>query len=385
MKGPDEREPHARESMHGGPKRPSDPPRHAWEVAVARREQAVGQQKPPRVLVVDDSAQLRHDLAAKVAELGCAVVEADGGFAALRRLESEEFDLVLLDIEMPGLDGFKVLGFIRDRPALRHLPVVMVSALDTLDAVVHCIELGADDYLLKPWHEALLRARVHSCIERKRARDVERALLQRVEAERARADLLLGSIFPDAVLEELKQTGAVRPRRHDEVVVLFCDVVGFTAYCDRRSPEELVDALQAMVMEFETIAASHTLVKIKTIGDAFLATSGLLVPVANPVLAAVEAGRDMIRAAARPPCGWQVRVGIHVGPVLAGVVGARQYLFDVWGDTVNTASRVEHHGAIGKVTLSAEAHARVRDLVAATSLGPHDIKGKGSMELFAVD
>lgn len=300
MKGSGDKEPPSTESHLGRLRRSSEPPRHAWELAVAHREQSVDKERPPRVLVVDDSPQLRHDLATKVRGLGCTVVEAEGGFAAIRHLESEDFDLVLLDIEMPGLDGFKVLAFIRDQPALRHLPVVMVSALDTLDAVVHCIELGADDYLLKPWHEALLRARVHSCIERKRARDVERALLQRVEAERARADMLLGSIFPDAVLEELKRTGAVTPRRHDEVVVLFCDVVGFTAFCDRRSPEELVDALQAMVMEFEAIAAARSLVKIKTIGDAFLATSGLLVHVENPVLAAIEAGRDMIRAALRP-------------------------------------------------------------------------------------
>ena len=144
-------------------------------------------------------------------------------------------------------------------PALRDIPVIMISAVDEIDSVVRCIELRAEDYLPKPFNAVLLRARVGACLEKKKLRDREASYLQRIEAERQRSDDLLHAILPPGAVRELKAENEVKPRRYDDVTVLFCDVVGFTPYCDKHPPEKVVSELQALVAEFEEIVTRHQL------------------------------------------------------------------------------------------------------------------------------
>ena len=189
-------------------------------------------------------------------------------------------------------------------------------------------------------------------------------------------------ILPKEVVEELKTTDAVRPRRYENVAVLFCDIMEFTSYCDGRQPEEVIPGLQRLVGEYEDLALQHNLEKIKTIGDSFMAVSGLLRPDENPVLNCVRCSLEMIEAALRMPGNWHVRVGINFGPVVAGIVGHRQYLFDLWGDTVNIAARMESSGMGDSVNLSRVAWEQISDRASAESLGMVEVKGKGELEIF---
>src|SRR5262249_25100404 len=263
--------------------------------------------------------------------------------------------------------------------ALRHIPVLMISALDDRDSIIASIEMGAEDYLSKPFEPALLRARIGACLEKKRLRDREVRYLQQIESERNRADGLLHVLLPGPVVQELKATNEVKPRRFEEAAIMFCDIVGFTPYCDKRQPEEVLDNLQQLVVAFEALAVEHRIQKIKTIGDAFMAACGLLEPVANPVLNCVHCGARMIEYARQSPACWEVRVGIHCGPVVAGVLGQRQYLFDLWGDTVNTAARMESLGVPGGITLSETAWRRVEHCCRCECLGVTHVKGKGDL------
>ncbi len=282
---------------------------------------------------------------------------------------------------MPEMNGYEVLERMKSDMALRHIPVIMISAVDEIDSVVRCIELGAEDYLSKPFNRVLLKARIAASLDKKRLRDQETSFLQRVEREKKRADSILHAILPAAAVQELKASGQVRPRQVEDVAVLFCDVVGFTAYCDGHSPEEVVSHLQALVDRFEEVARDHGLEKIKTIGDAFMATAGLLQHVEEPVLAAVRCGLDMIGATATLDSGWQVRVGIHAGPVMAGVIGRRQYAYDVWGDTVNVAARVVDKAAPGTVVVTAPGWLQLQGACQGRSAGFAALKGKGEVEL----
>ncbi|HYE49331.1 MAG TPA: adenylate/guanylate cyclase domain-containing protein [Azospirillaceae bacterium] len=333
------------------------------------------------ILVVDDNQWNRDLLSRRLRELGHAVETVDSGEAALEIMACQCFDLVLLDIHMPGMNGFQVLGHMKQDPGLRSVPVIVVSALDDISHIVTCIELGAQDFLPKPFEPALLRARVDACLEMKRMRNQEVSFLAKLKAAEQRANQLLSAIFPGNVVAELKATGAVQPRRHETVAVLFCDVVGFTPYCERHGAEEVVAHLREMVEALDELAERHGLEKIKTIGDAFLATCGLLAPAENPLLPALRCGLDMIRTVKAQAPGWDLRVGVEVGPVVAGVVGKRQYLFDVWGDTVNTAARIQTAARPGTVATSARAWAAVEGLCAGRSMGQVQLKGKGLVEI----
>ena len=336
----------------------------------------------PALLVVDDDENNRYTLTRRLRQQGYNnVVTAENGRRALDLLATRHFDLVLLDIMMPEMDGYEVLESIKADPKLRQIPTVVITALDEIDSVVRCIELGAEDYLTKPFNPTLLRARVGACLEKKRLRDQETAYLEQMEKEKKRADDLLHAFLPAGAVQELKATGAVRPRRFEEVAVLFCDIVGFTEYCDRHPPEQVVAELQTLIERLEVIATEHEMVKIKTIGDAFLSTAGLLQPVADPVLKTARCGLAMAAAAGETEPGWQVRVGLHFGPVVAGVVGSRQYLYDLWGDTVNTAARLAEHADPGRVIMTTATWLQVRNRCRSRTLGLVEIKGKGKVEL----
>jgi len=296
-----------------------------------------------------------------------------------------KFDLVLLDLLMPGLDGREVLARIKEDPALQHLPVIMISALDQVEGIVRCIELGAEDYVGKPFNPVFLRARIGAALEKKRFRDREVSYLEEIQKEKQRSEQLLHIILPQDVAEELKATDCVQPRRFENVGVLFCDLVGFTQYCDQHPPEEILTQLQAVVEAFEEITTRHGMEKIKTIGDSFMATVGLRAAVPNAALNCVQCGWEMIAGAQRLPPYWQVRVGVHVGPVIAGVVGRRKYQYDVWGDTVNLAARMEKAAEPGSVCVTAQTWQLLKGHCQSRPMGRIEIKGKGPLDLHRVD
>ncbi len=331
-----------------------------------------------QILVVDDTLINRKLLNEFLQKKGHSVTLSSGGRDAIARLKERRFDLVLLDLMMPDVDGYEVLSWIRADHEDPDLPVVMVSALDDIDNVARCVEAGADDYLPKPISPALLHARVEACLEKQRRNRRERHYRQRLEDVSARADRLLRVLLPDPIVEEYIENNTIRPRRRDEVAVMFVDVVGFTAYCDRHPPEEVLTRLQRMVSEFERLARRHGVQKLKTIGDSFMAAAGLLQPAENPALRCVNLGRDIIAAMHELAPDWSVRIGVHVGPVIAGIVGTRHFQFDIWGDTVNTAQRVEHHGVPGAICVSDPAWRRISAHFDGERRGAQ-AKGKGEL------
>jgi class 3 adenylate cyclase len=344
---------------------------------------------PARVLIVDDESFNRDVLAQELELLDHEGIAAVHGRDALERLGADAVDLILLDIMMPEMDGFEVLRRLKGDARLRHIPVIMISALDDVDSVVRCIELGADDYLPKPFDPVLLKARIGACLERKRWHDQEVAYLERIERqmreierERARADRLLHAILPPSAVAELKARDRVTPKRYEQVAVLFGDIVSFTPYCERHPAEEVVANLDRLTRACEELVSAHGLEKIKTVGDGVVATANLLEPHADPVLASVCCAFAMAEAARVNPAGWQIRIGIHLGPVVAGVVGGSKFTFDVFGDTVNVAARLSDLGTEGAVYLSEPAWRQLDGRARGQPLGPVALKGKGEIAVY---
>jgi adenylate cyclase len=338
-----------------------------------------------RILVVDDNEDNRYTLARRLRREGWTdLVMAENGRQALDRIAKERFDLILLDIMMPEVNGYEVLERLKADPGTRDIPILMISALSEIESVVRCIELGAEDYLPKPFNPVLLRARIGACLEKKRLHDQELSHIAEIERQRRRAEALLHAILPAQAVAELESSQAVTPRRHEDVVVVFADVVGFTALCDRLAPEKVVANLHVLASTFEDITEKCGLEKIKTVGDGLLATAGLLLPNPDPVMASIGCAASIIASARRLPLPWDVRVGIHVGPVVAGVIGRQKFSFDIWGDTVNVAARLAGYGACAGINMSMAAYKRVGTRIQAVPLGPIPIRGKGNLEVYRV-
>ena len=309
---------------------------------------------------------------------------ATSGAEGLGLVSTHAIDLIILDIDMPELDGFGVLKNLKTDMATRHIPVIMEAAIDDIESIAKCIEMGAEDYLPKPFNRVLLRARISASLEKKSMHDREDAYVRQIGDEKKRSEQLLNVILPGPVASELKATGRVVPRGYDNVALYFCDIARFTTYCDNHSAEDVVSRLQALFETFEDITHRHQMEKIKTIGDGYMASAGLMLPNAEQLLSAVKCGLEMSGAVASVEPTWQIRAGANSGPVIAGIGGGEKYQFDVWGDTVNVAARMERHGKPGSVTVPHEAWLQIQGDCLGRTLGSVPVQGKGEIEIIEV-
>jgi class 3 adenylate cyclase len=355
--------------------RPSDPP-------------AGVDVRPERcaVLVVDDFEANRRNVSRLLKLQGHSASVAENGRQALALLHERPFDMVLLDIVMPEMDGYQVLEQIRADPRLRQIPVVVISGVEDMASIVRCIELGAADYMFKPCDPILLRARVGACLETKRLRDQEQTYVRQLQAEQARSERLLLNILPQPIAERLKHSHKPIAELFDDVSVLFADIVGFTRLATRTAPAELVGLLNEIFSLFDDLAERYRLEKIKTIGDSYMAAGGLPKPRPHHAAAVADMALAMQRAIARFSAqrgeAFDIRVGISSGPAIAGVIGTKKFIYDLWGDTVNTASRMESHGLPGQIQVCPATYERLRDRYLFDERGEVQIKGKGVMATY---
>jgi class 3 adenylate cyclase/CheY-like chemotaxis protein len=347
------------------------------------------------LLIVDDNEGNRDLLARRLRRTGYTTLAiATNGREALGALAQREFDLVLLDVMMPELDGVGVLRAMKADARLRDIPVIMISAVDDVSSVAQCIELGAEDYLPKPFDPMVLQARIRSSLDRKRLRDrdkqrtidLERALRD-VDKARQDAEHLLHNIIPDTVAEELREKNAVDPMYFEDVTIVFTDFVAFTLATQRLSAEELVHLLHSYFSGIDRITERYGMEKLKTIGDAYMFVGGM--PIRNPahpvdaVLAAFEIV-DFVGGMKGSGNGaeWSIRVGVHTGPVIAGVVGVNKFAFDIWGETVNIASRMQSAGKPDQITLSERTYSRVKDFFQCERRGKATTKEGIELEVY---
>lgn len=341
---------------------------------------------PDRVLIVDDNEVNRDLLVRRLKRQGYDVLVASNGFEALELMRSTPLDLVLLDIMMPQMNGYQVLETLKADPALRYIPVIMISAVNDIESIVRCIELGAEDYLSKPFNPVLLRARINACLEKKRLRDQEQAYLKKLAAEQEKSEQLLLNILPAPIAARLKQGESTIADSFADVTVLFADIVNFTKLSANLSPSELVEILNQIFSVFDELAERYELEKIKTIGDAYMVVGGLPTPRPDHAEAIAQMALEMQQIVGdfslKPGQPLQMRMGINTGPVEAGVIGTRKFAYDLWGDTVNTANRMESHGVAGKIQVTAATYERLRDKYQFEERGVIEVKSKGKMTAY---
>jgi class 3 adenylate cyclase len=306
--------------------------------------------------------------------------------AALELALAHEFDLILLDLIMPEMSGFEVLRRLKAAEHTGHIPVIVISALDELDSVVRCIEAGAEDYLTKPFNPTLLRARIGASLEKKWLRDREKKFVADLEQEKERSETLLLNILPQSIVNRMRNGETTIADRIAEATILFCDVVGFTTLSQELTPDRTIDFLSKIFSAFDRLAAKYSVEKIKTIGDAYMVAAGIpeaQADHADRVAALAPKMLDAVATIAKDTdLPLQARIGIHTGPIIAGVIGTHKFVYDVWGDTVNTASRMESHSLPGRIQLSAATRAALGNGFELERRGMIEVKGKGMMETY---
>ena len=326
-----------------------------------------------RLLVVDDNKVNRLLLTRSLEQQGHSVATAENGRIALDMLRREAFDLLLLDIEMPEMDGFQVLEQLKNDLQLRDLPVIVTSSLEGIDGVVRCIELGAEDYLSKPVNPVLLKARIGASLEKKRLRDQQKVLLHRFAA-------------PE-VAQDLQNSGFALGGKRVQGSVMFSDIRSFTPLAESQPPEETIELLNTyFTLMFSAISGHGGIVSLM-IGDGLMAIFGAPLPLPDHRESAVRAALEMIelvelfnleRAAAAKP---QIRIGIGIasGEMVAGYAGTNdRATYTCIGDTVNLAARIEAHTKVAQraILIDGATRGSLGERIQVEALGSVVFKGK---------
>ncbi len=332
------------------------------------------------ILIVDDTPANLQLLAGMLREHGYTVRPAPNGPLALRAAASNPPDLILLDINMPEMNGYEVCKRLKEEERTRDIPIIFISALNETDNKVLAFKSGGVDYVTKPFQFEEVQARVNTHLELAR---------QRHEIER-----LLESILPRKVIKDLREKGESTPELFKSVTILFSDIVGFTEMTSLMPPAFLIDELNEVYTRFDEIVEEMQCERIKTVGDAYIAACGMPQPnsdhAKNAVVAALKFmeflshRNEKVRAEGKGH-EWEVRIGLHSGEAVGGIVGTTKYVYDIFGDAVNTASRVQSTCEPSRVAVSQSTYELLKGDFQFHERGPIELKGKGRIPLFYVE
>jgi class 3 adenylate cyclase len=335
-----------------------------------------------RLLIADDNKVNRLLLGRTLQLDGHQIAAAENGRIALDMLRRGAYDLLLLDMEMPELDGFAVLEALRLDEELRDLPVIVTSSLEGAAHVARCISLGADDFLHKPVNPVILKARVDSSLEKKRLRDQQKALVRRFATSQ--------------VAQDLEQSGFTLGGKRVQATVMFADIRNFTTMVETQGPEEVIETLNSYyTLMFDAISGQGGVIN-QMIGDGLMALFGAPLALADAPLAAARAALDMMELvqlfnaerASQGKAPIAIGIGIASGEVIAGYTGTQQRAtYTCIGDTVNLAARLEAHTKTAGhgVLMDAATQAALAGRLTTLPLGPASLKGKAAAtETFAL-
>ena len=340
------------------------------------------------ILIVDDESANLDIIDKILQQSNHKTFTAESGEEALKILkkESAKIDLILLDLIMPEVNGIDLLKTLKDDNNTYHIPVIMLSALDEIDTIVECISMGADDFLIKPVNRILLHARLNNALEKKYFHDKEIKYQKQIKIEQEKSDKLLLNILPESIAERLKNGESLIADDFEDSTVLFADLAGFTKLSSTISATDVVMQLNSIFSLFDGMLIKYSLEKIKTIGDCYMLAGGLPKPDKNHADSVARMALEMLdiikEINTKTNQSLKVRIGINSGPVAAGVIGKEKFIYDLWGDTVNVASRMETFGSNSKIHVSSSTYLQLKDYYNFTKRDKINIPGKGAMQTY---
>lgn len=327
-------------------------------------------------------------------------------------LAGDEYGLLMIDVDLKEMNGFELAALIKDKEVSKDLPIIFLTdKQEPKDNIIAGLQTGGVDFLVKPFDIIVMMLKVRNYLNFSYAvkmlvkNNLELTRLNKLleeniaystnlnallTKEKQRSDDLLLNILPAEVAEELKDKGSAAAKLFTDVSVLFTDFVGFTKAGEQFSPQELVNELDTCFKAFDRIISRHGVEKIKTIGDSYMAVSGLPAPNENHVEQVVNSAIEILsfmkeRKKKLGDKTFEVRIGIHSGNVVAGIVGLKKFAYDIWGDTVNTASRIEQHGEPNKINISQSTHDQLRGKFKYKYRGEIEAKNKGKLKMYFIN
>ncbi|MEG3929818.1 adenylate/guanylate cyclase domain-containing protein [Microcoleus sp. T3_B1] len=360
-----------------------------------------------RVLIVDDSLNNLLLLELILSRKGYKVEAASSGQLALDAVDLAQPDLILLDIMMPDMDGYEVCSRLKASDRTSGIPIIFLSAVVQASEKVKAFKAGGADYITKPFQTVEVVARVENQLRlrelelqlrdknlmlqqeiayREQAEMETRLLLETTKSQKEKIEELLLNILPKPIAERLQDGQSIIADSFSDVSVLFADLVGFTNFASQRSAAETVKVLNQIFSQFDELSLRHGLEKIKTMGDAYMVVGGLPEPQENHASAIAQMALDMQAAVAsfnvQNNQNFSLRIGINIGGVVAGVIGLTKFSYDLWGDTVNVAQRMESSGIPGEIQVTSAVYDRLKDKFLFKKRGAVEIKGKGEMMVY---
>lgn len=292
-------------------------------------------------------------------------------------------DAVVIDAGFKDVPAPEVVRQLRADSRLDMVPIIVYGRSGDLDRP--CLAAGADALVAPGTSDPMIMAEIDAVARRWHQVRGLRSSMQEMASEREGNMAVLKQVLPEFVLDELKQSGRVAPRRHEMVAVVFVDIVGFTPRCAGLEPEEVVDLVARTMEIMEEVARAHQVSKIKSLGDCFMGVAGVMTPLRRPAVNAIDCCLGIIDRFSSNQEDVQVRGGVHVGPLVSGIVGRDTWHFDIWGDTVNLAARLQGLVEPGRVGVVASTWDEIGNRYEGSSLGQIPIKGKGEMEVFSIE
>ena len=335
-----------------------------------------------RILIVDDIEENLKVLTETLTQQGFHPLQAKNGERAIQIAKKALPDLILLDIKMPGMSGYETIEVLKGDPITVDIPVIFISALNQIEDKIKGFTSGAVDYVSKPFQKEEVIARVTTHLK---LRQVQRE----IEIEREKSEQLLRNVLPQSVATELKERGKSEPQSFNNVSILFSDFADFTSFTKNMDPITLIEELNDMFTTFDNIMEKHGCERIKTIGDAYLAVCG--VPDYKEghsirlTKAALEMREYLLERNKKSETAWENRIGIHSGEIVAGIVGTKKYLYDIFGNSVNIASRMESNSEPMAINVSEFTYNQIKDHFLCTKRDPIEVKGIGLTNMYFVD
>lgn len=340
-----------------------------------------------RILLVDDQPMIGEAVRrALTQEPGVEFCYCQEPAAAIPMALEFQPTVILQDLVMPEVSGLQLLRFFRAHQQMKEVPMVMLSSREEGRLKAEAFRLGANDYIVKlpETVELLARLRYHSR-SYLNAQERSRYLLA-LEAEQERSQQLLLNVLPRKIADQLMIGGPVEPESFESVSVLFADIVGFTKLSSEISAIDLVSTLNIIFKAFDGLVERHGLEKIKTIGDAYMVVAGVPIPREDHGCRIAQMALDMRLELERLnptlPKPVSLRIGIASGPVVAGIIGSKKFIYDLWGDTVNMASRMESHGLPNQIQVTEPTYRLLAERFNCVYRGVVSVKGKGEMETY---